>query len=189
MKQIRTLFRGKTADCLAGALVVSYLAVALWPFSWKPPQRIPNGAAIQRDGTVRFERPGMIYGLRPPTWMSRPETIHDLKVSLRVRAFRDVQSGPARIFTLSRDHFACNFTLAQEDSDLVLRLRVTADAPDGLPPRVIQNVFPSSEWRTIELSLRGCQLEMSVDESIAISERLRVEPMHVWDPSHQLSAR
>ncbi len=46
------------------------------------------------------------------------------------------QTGPARIFTYSRDPWRRNFTLAQEKSRLVFRLRTPATGPDGSRPEV-----------------------------------------------------
>lgn len=44
-----------------------------------------------------------------------------------------VQTGPARIVTLSRDHGNRNFTLGQEERAYQMRLRTTATSANGLP--------------------------------------------------------
>jgi hypothetical protein len=44
-----------------------------------------------------------------------------------------VQTGPARIVTLSQDHGTRNFTLGQDEATYELRLRTTATSVNGLP--------------------------------------------------------
>ena len=46
---------------------------------------------------------------------------------------QEVQSGPARIVTLSQDHVNRNFTLGQEEDAYELRLRTTETSDNGLP--------------------------------------------------------
>ena len=45
----------------------------------------------------------------------------------------EVQAGPARIVTLSRDHGTRNFTLGQDQNAYEMRLRTTATSANGLP--------------------------------------------------------
>jgi hypothetical protein len=57
-----------------------------------------------------------------------------------------VQYGPARILSLSKDPFHCNFMLGQEGNDLVFRLRTSLTGVNGKKPQlVVPGVFVNDE--------------------------------------------
>ena len=56
-----------------------------------------------------------------------------ITVEAWVTPAQEVQSGPARIVTLSQDHVNRNFTLGQEEDAYELRLRTTETSDNGLP--------------------------------------------------------
>jgi len=62
---------------------------------------------------------------------------NQLAIEVVLRSDKKTQQGPARIVTFSQDENLRNFTLGQDGSDLVLRLRINKRAPNG-----ISSLFP-----------------------------------------------
>jgi VanZ family protein len=75
-----------------------------------------------------------------------------------------VQSGPARIISISRDPFQRNFTLGQEGTHLVLRLRTGFSGANALYPELrLTQVFTDSRPHPIIVAYRTNQLRIQVD--------------------------
>jgi hypothetical protein len=69
------------------------------------------------------------------------------------------QNGPARIISLSKDANNRNFTLAQEGSDLVLRLRTPVTGENGIRPELrVAGVFATTEAKQIRIVYDGASL-------------------------------
>lgn len=74
------------------------------------------------------------------------------------------QSGPARIISLSGDPYQRNFTLAQEGSDLVLRVRTPITGKNGaIPELVVSDVFEDFHWHKLIITYANSLLQIYVD--------------------------
>ncbi len=75
------------------------------------------------------------------------------------------KGGPARIISLSQDARSRNFTLAQEGSDLLLRLRTPFTGENGMKPEIhFFDIFSDLEFHQIVLTYDGTKLRVYVDE-------------------------
>ena len=114
------------------ALVLGVYAIAsLEPFDWQIPRQVPNHAERTRDGWS-FAAPGIVIAEPPHDWLEPARAAETFTLSLVVRSHSAAQSGPARIVTMSWDTHMRNLTLAQENDDLVLRLRTQQTDLNGL---------------------------------------------------------
>jgi hypothetical protein len=74
------------------------------------------------------------------------------------------QSGPARIISLSKDPTIRNFMLAQDNGDLVFRLRTPATGENGTNPELrIPNVFVGEGRQRIRVIYDGASLSVHVN--------------------------
>ena len=75
------------------------------------------------------------------------------------------QMGLARIISLSGSPYHRNFTLAQEGSDLILRLRTPLTGENGAkPPMVIPDVFVDTDFHHLLITYDGSVLRFYVDQ-------------------------
>ncbi|MBE9166047.1 VanZ family protein [Pleurocapsales cyanobacterium LEGE 06147] len=75
------------------------------------------------------------------------------------------QSGPARIISLSGGPYQRNFTLAQEKSDLVLRVRSPITGENGaIPELVVPDVFKDFQWHQLIITYANSLLQIYVDK-------------------------
>ncbi|MCF6155188.1 MAG: VanZ family protein [Candidatus Brocadia sp.] len=75
------------------------------------------------------------------------------------------QSGPARIVSLSADPSCRNFTLAQQGSDLVFRLRTPLTGRNGTNPEsIVHNVFSTTKPHKLVITYDGSILTIYVDD-------------------------
>jgi len=160
-------------------LIAVYLLATTYPF-----ERYTNGATI-RGGSAIFQRPGLLQTQGPPTWLGEAISEKELTIDLRVEAFLSVQEGPARIFTVSHDHFNSNITIGQDGQDLILRLRRSEDTL-GLPPYVVPAVLRDAETRDIRVSIRRETLRISVDDELRLEEPLPAHALTHWNPDFAL---
>lgn len=73
--------------------------------------------------------------------------------------------GPARIISLSQDAGSRNLTLAQEGSDLLLRLRTPFTGKNGMKPEIhFFEVFSDRKPHQIVLTYDGTKLQVYLDE-------------------------
>jgi hypothetical protein len=154
-----------------GALAVGlsvYAIASLEPFDWEIPTRVPNRAERAPDGW-RFAAPGIVIAEPPHDWFEAASAAETLGLSLIIRPLSAAQSGPARILTISRDAHMRNLTLAQEDDDLVLRLRTEDTDLNGLragePFARLEDVFRSGRWLSIDLQIGPGELTIALDRN------------------------
>jgi VanZ like family len=176
-----------------GALVVvlgAYAIASLEPFDWQLPKQVPNHAERTRDGW-RFAAPGIVRAEPPHAWLEPARAAETFALALVVRPRSAAQSGPARIVTMSWDTHMRNLTLAQENGDLVLRLR-TQDTDrnglrDGEPVARVRDVFGSARWVAVDLRIRPGQLTIAIDGRPAVVRALPPRVLETWDPAFSLA--
>jgi glycopeptide antibiotics resistance protein len=84
-------------------------------------------------------------------------------LSVKVAAHKTVQTGPARIVSLSRDPYKRNFTLGQHGGDLVFRIRTPLIGNNGIPGVIVKDVFATKDLRHLLISYDGSVLKIYVD--------------------------
>lgn len=173
------------------AVVLGVYAIAsLEPFDWQIPRQVPNHAERMPDGW-RFAAPGIVIAEPPHDWLAAARAAETLALSLVVRPRATAQPGPARILTMSRDTHIRNLTLAQENGDLVLRLRTEQTDLNGLlagePLARVQDVFGSARWVTIDLRIQARELAIAVDGRPAFVAELPPAVLETWDPAFRLA--
>jgi glycopeptide antibiotics resistance protein len=76
------------------------------------------------------------------------------------------QGGPARIVSNSWSPFVRNFTIGQDSSDLIVRVRNVQSGPNGTPPEtILPGVFSSHDRRDILISYDGATLMAAVAQT------------------------
>jgi VanZ like family len=182
---IRSAWRDRPAvrRIAAAAVLGLYAFLSLEPFDWQLPRQQPNHAERLRDGW-RFTGPGIVIAEPPHPWLEAAQDAETLGVSLLVRPSSSAQSGPARILTMSRDTHLRNLTLAQEDDDLVVRLRTEETDLNGLragePLARLENVFDAGSWVAIDLRIRPRELAITVDGARALVTELPGSVLGSW---------
>ena len=85
-------------------------------------------------------------------------------LSVTVASGDTAQQGPARIISLSRDPYHRNFTLGQEGSHLVFRLRTPLTGGNGkMPELIVPNVFANNNLHQLVITYDGSALILYVD--------------------------
>lgn len=167
-----------------------YAVASLEPFDWQIPRQVPNHAERTPDGW-RFAAPGIVVAQPPHDWLEPARAAETFAVSLVVRPRSAAQSGPARILTMSRDTHLRNLTLAQENGDLVVRLRTQQTDLNGLlagePLARVRDVFGKGRWVAIDLRIHPGQLTMALDGRPAFVAELPPGVVETWDPAFSLA--
>jgi VanZ family protein len=74
------------------------------------------------------------------------------------------QSGPARIISVSKDTVQRNFTLGQQETDLVVRVRTPLTGDNGANPQlIVPAFFPTEEPKNLIVTYNGSVLRLYVD--------------------------
>ena len=171
-------------------LLTGYAFASLEPFDWEVPRQVPNRAERVAEGW-RFAAPGIVIAKPPHTWLEAASAAEMLEIALVIRPLSATQSGPARILTMSRDAHMRNLTLAQEDDDLVLRLRTADTDLNGLlggePFARVHDVFDGAGWVAIDLRIRPRQLTITVDGRPALAAALPPAVVRTWHASFDLA--
>jgi hypothetical protein len=178
--------RKKSRWILLLAAISSYLLVALYPYDVGSPLK-DNGAEWLHDGTLHFRAPGIARTQSPPEWLDDATRSHRLSVFLRVRPADLSQTGPARIFTVSRDPWNRNITLGQDADALVLRLRTQETDADGQPERVIPGVFTGARWIEFSVTIVPGRIHIEIDGRVRFDDRLPDRPLKHFDRTYRLA--
>ena len=187
MRRMLECLSGRCGYFLAIVAVAGYLTLSWKPFRWNPPRHTSNGVAVLGSGSVRFSSTGMARLFNPPAWLYPAEQLADLTVHLRVHSFASNQIGPARIFTISQDHYLRNLTIAQEQSHLIVRLRTQNTSLDGEPHYAVNAVFTEPAWRLIKINIKDNKLEILLDGNVVVMDNLPNEPLKNWDPGYRIA--
>jgi hypothetical protein len=147
---------------------------------------VPNHAERLPDGW-RFPASGIVTAPPPHDLLEAAQDTESLEISLIVRPLLTAQSGPARIFTISRDTHLRNLTIGQEDDDLVVRLRArdtdfNGIGADGALAR-LEDVFRGGVWTRIDLRIEPGALTVAVDGEPALRAELPAAVLETWHSS------
>jgi len=157
------------ADSINGSLLASYQFSDKRDFNDKT-GRFPSLIWMGKPGDVQ-EGKGIFLG--PHHWLKSTShaeyltqrIIETSQFSLGVTVATDktMQTGPARIVSLSADPRHRNFTLGQEESNLIFRLRTPLTGDNGTPDMIVRDLFTSPDRRNIIISYNGSVLKVYVD--------------------------
>ena len=149
----------------------------------------PNAATWAHGvSAVVFDSPGILRARR-----ASPGLHHELTsgsgfaAQVRVTSRTIDQSGPARIVSYSADIGSRNFTIAQEGSALVVRLRTSETDDNGTPQFEVPEVFVPGEWHDIAVTYDFKALCAYVDGRRRACRSSPTGDFSNWDPSHELS--
>lgn len=96
----------------------------------------------------------------------------EFTIQLALATANTMQSGPARIVTLSQNPSLRNFTIGQQNNDLVIRLRTPLTGKNGVYPEiVVADIFSSTKPRNLIITYSKSILRVYVD---------RIENPHVF---------
>jgi hypothetical protein len=163
------------------AMMTAYLLVTTYPYKW-----IVHGPLLE-NGVAIFRENGVLQSQIPPVWMTEAISENEITIRLAVRPYSSYQTGPARILTVSRDHYSRNLTIGQQGHDLIVRLRRSVDTPNGTPPFVAPAVFRDGGIQNIVISISRETLRVSVAGKLKIDKALPHRPLAQWDPNFLLA--
>lgn len=181
---LRSLIAPPASAILIAALLPAYLVAALYPFKWDPPF---NAAEWRPEGGLSFPHNGLARTDEAPDWVRAAMRSDELVILLRVHPAVTEQRGPARIMTLSRDHYKRNFSVAQSGDALSLRLRTPATDLNGLPQVRVPEVFSAGEWVDLGVFIRPGALRIKVNGDLRRREALPEKPLANWNPQYPLA--
>ena len=166
-------------------VVLAYAAAAFYPFRIDLAER--NHVQRPGDGSVLFEDPGLLRTDGAPDWVREAMDLHTIEMTLEVKPALIGQAGPARILTLSKDAGERNFTVAQRGKRLIFRLRHPDTSENGTPPFLVDDVFGSTAWCNLRISIAEQELRIEVDGKVRLREVLPLDALGAWDPSYPLA--
>ena len=148
-----------------------------------------NGAQwAQGADAVVFESPGILRSRRTPHRLYEDlMSGSGFAAAVRVMSHSVEQGGPARIVSYSVDAGARNFTIAQDGSALVVRLRSSETDDNGMPQFEVPDVFIPGEWRDIVVTYDFHRLCTYVDGRRRACRSSPAGDFSNWDRSHELS--
>lgn len=166
------------------------IALFLWPFKFIFPCRIcPNGASwVVKENGIEFQTPGLLRSVSLPLgFYERLTSGNGLTIVAWLTTAGLSQGGPARIVSYSQDPFFRNFTLGQENDDLIFRLRTTKTDLNGTTPEVtVPETFVPGKRQHILMTYDYSHYRFYVDGQLRKSERAPGGTFSNWDPDHRL---
>ncbi len=170
----RALLPESSRYAVVFGLIIAYLLATTYPYSLQT-----NGAELF-DGKAIFGSPGILVWTGPDIDFSTEQ----IAVRLLLRSYFSDQTGPARILTISYDHYQSNLTIGQDDYDLIVRIRRERDEFLGVPAFVIRDIFREANALTsIEVEVLKNKLDVYVNSELRLSQSLRTSPFRFWDTS------
>lgn len=148
----------------------------------------PGNDATPIGRGLEFRGAGIARSVEPPVRLhQRLVATGAVTVEVWAAAAARTQHGPARLVSYSHSIISRNFTLAQEDDDLHVRLRTTESGPNGTHPALtVEDVFRRPRRRHIVLTYDGAEKRVYVDGVLRKSSRALRGSFDTWDPEHQL---
>ena len=172
---------------LCAAVFASYAAIGLSASRFEGlPRLVRNGLEPLPGEGFRAASPGLARTGRPPGWLRAAIEDSAVEVELGVRSRATRQCGPARIFSISKNTSLRNLTIAQNESDLVVRLRTIATSLNGEPAYTIPSIFSDQAPHAILLRIEEKQFKLEVDGRQVLHDELPAGALSSWDPSYEV---
>jgi len=152
---------------LPGYLVVLVLLLA-WPFDFDCWICV-NGASWAPNGAgISLASRGVLRSVAPPAALGRRIAAEgSFSVETWVAAARADQTGPARIVSYSADSLHRNFTIGQENAELVVRVRTSGGDANGRTGEMhVPDVFAPGRLRHIVVTYDAARRCAYVDGAL-----------------------
>lgn len=129
--------------------------------SWTQPPLQPlgeNGVLLNGEHWLRTAVPAALLN-------QRIQQNHALTLNLVAQPANLMQSGPARIVSLSQNSRNRNFTVGQVGNNLAVRLRTPTTGKNGSnPPIVVPQVFTDTSLRHLVITFTDSRLQVYVND-------------------------
>ncbi|MEQ8860340.1 MAG: VanZ family protein [Pseudomonadales bacterium] len=173
-------------QALLAATVLLFLVATLTPRGEGPRWAVNHVQST--SGMLRLPLPSLLRSSESPIWTQDAIQTRLLRIDLVVEPLLAVQSGPARILTNSANTSLRNLTIAQEGSDLVLRVRRDRQSPNGTPPFVVPGVFEAGVPVSVGLILDEHGLTLDVNGVRRLETAWASgNPFQFWDPGYPIA--
>jgi hypothetical protein len=140
------------------------------PLVWKGAPGVRNAHIMTREGQW-LETAGAVDELSEGI-----KKASQFSLGIRIASEETNQRGPARVVSLSVDPMQRNFTLGQEASDLIVRLRTPFTGGNGVEPGLrVPGIFSNNETKYIVVTYNGIDL-LVYENGILNPHRLRLTP-------------
>lgn len=181
MHAIKRELEGRLGYVIAGLGLAGFAIVALAPFDWDPPVRIPNAVVRLSDRTLKFTGRGIAQTHEPFALYDALQEKQSLVVHLRVQAAKPIQKGPARILAISQHEYAANLVIGQDQTHLIVRLRTPETSLSGRPPHTVGSVFETPGWKDIRVEVDPETIQVAVNDRTRLTTSLAKTPFTEWD--------
>ena len=174
----RTLTRQETSEWLAGVpirdlapdstvLDLDFATTTTLPAGW---ELQPSGAAdgdLFVDGRLELGPARWLQMVAPAGETSRRiDASGSFTLAIDAAASSSDQSGPARLLSISTDAYHRNLTVAQDGSDLVVRLRSAFTGANGDSPEyALHGVFSDDRPHRLVITYDASSIRVAVDEA------------------------
>jgi hypothetical protein len=168
-----------------------YLAIfsllSLWPFDFIF-FKSNSARLIETTGGIELPDNGQVLSISSTEeFYHRIVTGSGFSLETWVSPKNTVQSGPARIITYSLNPYLRNFTLAQSEEKLVMRLRTTETDLNGIIPHLeVDDVFVSDKIRHIVVTYNFFEQNIYVDGKLRVRKQIPRGRFSNWDSSYYL---
>lgn len=183
-----TKFSTDRSRLLLALTVIAYWAVGSYPYHFFSPfGDHQNIVEKTTRGGLAFPERGIAYTNGPPQWMEAAIKENALEVELHVFSYDVHQNGPARIFTVSHDHYSRNLTIGQNNKDLVVRLRTVETGPNSVPAHIVPQVFRNSGPHRIVVRVSAQGIHIEVNGQQRLAAELPLNALSTWNPDYRLA--
>lgn len=179
------LARKRSIRLLALVYFTSVCAVLLYPFEFVTSTSTTANTAFVRTDGIHFGASGELRTETAPVSLyDRLIAGEGLTLELWVRTASAEQGGPARILSYSLDPWHRNFTLGQEGSALVTRLRTTQTDQNGTHPSLdVPDVFRAGTRQHIVVTYNFRRQAVYIDGKLRIVAAVPQGDFSTWDRS------
>ncbi|MGB3653014.1 MAG: VanZ family protein [Rivularia sp. (in: cyanobacteria)] len=168
--QVKQVFsQSNNLQNLGDSLVASYQFTGKAPYkdkTGKQPDLLWNGeSTTQNEKGVLLSRDRWLQTATPVTSLSKSiSKTSEFTISTTLTTTNTEQGGPARIISLSNDSFRRNFTLGQQESDLVFRVRTPLTGANAADVKLeVPGVFNDEKPHHIVITYSKSSLTIYVD--------------------------
>lgn len=171
--------------CLAVVFTVLLMITLSWPFEFVAMNHVDW---IKTSNGIEFVDEGQVVSPRPVNnLLKRLRDGEGLTIEVWAATKLAVQEGPARIVSLSSNHYFRNFTLGQEGADLDMRLRTEKTDRSGVYPHLaVSEVFNSTDTQHIVVTYDFVRQRVYVNGDRRADEKIPGGGFSNWSLNHQL---
>lgn len=144
--------------------------MTLYPYKFYFPITKSNGL-IKKESCISLKEPGIaITKNNIEQFTEQLMKTNCLSIEMYLKTKKTQQIGPARIFSFSKDRMRRNFTIGQQNNDLIFRLRTTGNNLNGTAPEIkIPEVFADTTNKLILITYDGRFTKCFVNKKLILS--------------------